>query len=57
MERLTQSGVTYNFSKLDITEIRWLEEVQKRLAEYEDTGLTPSEIREMKAKVVQQDEN
>lgn len=47
MKRLTQPGIIYNFPKLDIAEIRWLEKIQKRLAAYEDTGLEPEEIKEL----------
>ena len=45
MQRLTKPGITYNFPKLDITEIRYLEKIQNRLAAYEDTGLEPEEIK------------
>ena len=45
MQRLTKPGITYNFPKLDIAEIRYLEKVQKRLSAYEDTGLEPEEIK------------
>ena len=41
MKRLTKPGITYNFQKLDIAEIRYLEKIQKRLSSYEDTGLEP----------------
>ena len=44
MKRLTKPGITYNFPKLDIAEIRYLEKIQNRLAAYEDTGLEPEEI-------------
>ena len=44
MQRLTKPGIIYNFPKLDIAEIRYLEKIQKRLAAYEDTGLEPEEI-------------
>ena len=44
MKRLTKPGITYNFPKLDIAEIRYLEKIQKRLSSYEDTGLEPEEI-------------
>ena len=44
MKRLTKPGITYNFPKLDIAEIRYLEKIQNRLAAYEDTGLDPEEI-------------
>ena len=44
MKRLTKPGITYNFPKLDIAEIRYLEKIQKRLAAYEDSGLEPEEI-------------
>lgn len=45
MKRLTKPGITYNFPKLDIAEIRYLEKIQKRLSSYEDTGLEPEEIK------------
>ena len=44
MKRLTKPGITYNFPKLDIAEIRYLEKIQKRLSYYEDSGLEPEEI-------------
>ena len=44
MKRLTKPGITYNFPKLDIAEIRYLEKIQKRLSSYEDTGLEPQDI-------------
>lgn len=51
MQRLTKPGITYNFPKLDITEIRYLEKIQNRLAAYEDTGLEPEEIKDMDLEV------
>ena len=44
MQRLTKPGITYNFPKLDIAEIRYLEKIQKRLSSYADSGLEPEEI-------------
>lgn len=44
MKRLTKPGITYNFPKLDIAEIRYLEKIQKRLSSYEDTGLEPENM-------------
>ena len=49
MKRLTKPGITYNFPKLDIAEIRYLEKIQKRLSSYEDTGLEPEEIKKHEA--------
>jgi len=49
MERLTTSGITYNFASLNISEIMWLEKVQKRLAAYEDTGMEPEEVEHLKS--------
>ena len=48
MQRLTKPGITYNFPKLDIAEIRYLEKIQKRLSSYEDSGLEPEEIYEVR---------
>ena len=45
MKRLTKPGITYNFPKLDIAEIRYLEKIQKRLSSYEDTGLEPEDLK------------
>ena len=47
MKRLTKPGITYNFPKLDIAEIRYLEKIQKRLSSYEDTGLEPEDVRRL----------
>ena len=49
MKRLTKPGITYNFPKLDIAEIRYLEKIQKRLSSYEDTGLDPEQVMELKS--------
>ena len=49
MKRLTKPGITYNFPKLDIAEIRYLEKIQKRLSSYEDTGLEPEQVMELKS--------
>ena len=49
MKRLTKPGLTYNFQKLDIAEIRYLEKIQKRLSSYEDTGLEPEQVMELKS--------
>ena len=49
MQRLTKPGITYNFPKLDIAEIRYLEKIQKRLSSYEDTGLDPEQVMELKS--------
>ena len=48
MKRLTKPGIIYNFPKLDIAEIRYLEKIQNRLAAYEDSGLEPGEIYEVR---------
>lgn len=44
MERLTETGKVFTFPKTDPAENTYLERVQKRLAAYEDTGLTPEQI-------------
>ena len=49
MQRLTKPGITYNFPKLDIAEIRYLEKIQKRLSSYEDSGLEPEQVMELKS--------
>lgn len=49
MKRLTKPGITYNFPKLDIAEIRYLEKIQKRLSSYEDTGLEPEQVMALKS--------
>lgn len=57
MDRLTQTGITYNFPKLDVSEINWLERVQNRLAYYEDLEeqgrLMILETREHQAPILQ----